>query len=76
VFLRILDGKAEEAGRQVIAVNPPHTSQRCSRCGHVAAENRVSQAEFRCRSCGHRAHADINAAINILRAGLALREAA
>lgn len=70
-FLRVLSGKAESAGREVIAVNPRHTSQRCSRCGHVAAGNRVSQAVFKCLSCGHEAHADINAAINILRAGLA-----
>jgi putative transposase len=41
----------------------------------VARENRHSQAEFCCQRCGHRAHADINAAINIHRAGLALRQA-
>ncbi len=63
--------KAEDAGRQVVAVDPRHTSQRCAACGHVAKENRVSQAEFRCRACGHTAHADVNAACNILRAGLA-----
>jgi putative transposase len=74
-FLRVLSGKAESAGRTVIAVNACHTSQRCSQCGHVAPGNRTSQAEFRCLACGHEAHADINAAINILRAGLA-RQAA
>jgi putative transposase len=74
-FLRILSAKAESAGRQVIAVSPRHTSQRCTECGHTAAGNRIAQAEFRCLACGHRAHADVNAARNILRAGLALREA-
>jgi putative transposase len=76
VFLTILSHKAESAGRELIAVNPRNTSRTCSRCGHCAAENRVTQAEFRCTACGHAAHADVNAAINILRAGLALRQAA
>jgi putative transposase len=75
IFLRVLSAKAESAGRNVIAVDPRHTSQRCAQCGHVAAGNRVFQAEFRCLACGHRAHADVNAAKNILRAGLALQEA-
>jgi putative transposase len=60
----------EEAGRKVIAVNPRFTSQRCSACGHVAPENRNKQ-KFACVSCGFTEHADINAARNILRAGLA-----
>lgn len=75
IFLRVLSAKAESAGRKVIAVNPRHTSQRCAECGHVAAGNRVTQAEFRCTRCGHHSHADFNAARNILRAGLALQEA-
>ena len=77
VLLDVLHAKAEWAGRTVVEVNPRHTSQRCSRisCGHVAKENRVSQAEFRCVKCGHEAHADVNAAVNILRAGLARQEA-
>jgi putative transposase len=74
-FLRILSAKAESAGRQVIAVDPRHTSLRCTQCGHTAAGNRISQAEFRCLACGHHAHADVNAAINVLRAGLVLQEA-
>ncbi|MFF5206097.1 RNA-guided endonuclease InsQ/TnpB family protein [Streptosporangium sp. NPDC000396] len=76
VFLRVLGYKAESAGRELIAVNPANTSRTCAQCGHCAAENRVSQAVFRCTACGHAAHADVNAARNILRAGLALREAA
>jgi transposase len=67
--------KAESAGRKVIAVSPRHTSQRCAHCGHTAEGNRVTQAEFRCLACGHQAHADVNAAKNILRAGLVLQEA-
>jgi putative transposase len=76
VFLTILADKAESAGRKLIAVNPAHTSRTCANCGHCAKDNRLTQAEFRCVSCGHAAHADVNAAINILRAGLALRQAA
>ena len=76
VFLTILAHKAESAGRELIAVNPVNTSRTCARCGHCAAENRVTQAEFACTACGHTAHADVNAAENILRAGLALRDAA
>jgi putative transposase len=71
-FTSILAGKAEEAGRCLIKVNPRHTSTTCAVCGHVAAANRVSQAVFRCQACPYRAHADVNAAHNILRAGLAL----
>ncbi|MFC4117356.1 zinc ribbon domain-containing protein [Nonomuraea zeae] len=60
----------------MIAVDPRDTSGTCSRCGHCAKDNRLTQAEFRYPACGHTAHADVNAAKNILRAGLALRDAA
>jgi putative transposase len=76
VFLTILSHKAESAGRELIAVNPANTSRTCAECGHCAKQNRAAQAVFRCTACGHTAHADVNAAINILRAGLALRDAA
>jgi len=75
-LLSFIAYKAEDAGRELIAVDPRFTSQRCSSCGHVEAANRCSQAEFRCRSCGHQAQADVNAAHNILRAGRARRELA
>lgn len=48
-----------------------HTSQTCSNCGHVSAKNRKSQASFVCERCGKELNADLNAALNIKRAGLA-----
>ena len=65
--------KAADAGRHIEAVDPRNTSRTCSSCGHCEKANRQTQALFRCRSCGHEAHADTNAAVNILRAGLAQR---
>lgn len=72
-LLRFIAYKAEEAGRTMIAVDPKHTSQTCHACGLIDAANRAETA-FRCLRCGHTDHADINAAKNILRAGLAQRE--
>ncbi len=60
--VRRLDDKAP--GR-VQRVQPAYTSQRCSECGHVAAESRKRQALFRCVSCGYACNADVNAARNI-----------
>jgi putative transposase len=62
VLARRLEDKAP--GR-VEKVPPAYTSQRCSACGHVAAENRKSQADFACRVCGFACNADVNAARNI-----------
>ena len=72
-LLRFITYKAEDAGRVLIAVDPRNTSRKCSQCGHCEKANQLSQAVFRCLVSGHQAHADENAAINILRAGLALR---
>ena len=65
--------KAEDAGRELIVVNPRDTSRRCSSCGHTEAANRSSQAVFCCRPRGFKDHADVNAARNILWLGLSLR---
>ncbi|NQD87653.1 IS200/IS605 family element transposase accessory protein TnpB [Paenarthrobacter sp. CM16] len=74
-FLDLISAKAESAGRDFIRVNPAYTSQTCSACGHREQANRNGK-DFLCVSCGHRDDADINAALNILRAGLVLRDAA
>ena len=75
VFLTILHAKAEGAGREVIAVDPRNTSRQCPPCGHIAKENRPTQEKFHCVACGHTAHADVVGASNVLRAGLARRQA-
>ena len=54
--------KAAQRNKLVIAVPPAYSSQECAECGHVDAENRVSQAEFRCVKCQHVDNADHNAA--------------
>jgi putative transposase len=55
----------DKAPSRVQKIKPAYTSQQCSACGHVAAENRESQALFRCAACGYVEHADVNAAKNI-----------
>jgi putative transposase len=60
-----IEYKAEERSCMVVAVDPRHTSQKCSCCGHTARNNRRSQSEFWCRKCGWHLHADLNAARNI-----------
>jgi putative transposase len=71
-FLLKLEHAARYHGATVVKVNPAYTSQTCNACKHVAPDNRDSQAVFRCVACGHQAHADVNAARNILAAGLAV----
>jgi putative transposase len=65
-----LEHAARYHGATIVKVNPAYTSQRCSRCNLVDANSRKSQAEFVCTGCGHRDNADVNAAKNILAAGL------
>lgn len=73
--LTILHAKAESAGREVIAVDPRNTSRQCPECGHTAKGNRPTQVKFHCQACAHTAHADVVGATNVLRAGLARRNA-
>ncbi len=71
MFRPMLEYKARWLGGQAIAISPANTSRACPACGGVDADNRKTQAEFRCVRCGHADQADVNAARNILRAGLA-----
>jgi putative transposase len=73
-FISILTGKAEEAGRKVILVNPAGTSITCHQCGRRC--RRPRQDTVICPGCGPM-DADINGARNIAaRAGLGSGQAA
>jgi putative transposase len=62
---RLVRRLEDKAPGRVEKVPPVFTSQRCSACGHVAAESRESQALFRCVACNFTLNADVNAARNI-----------
>src|SRR5262249_26415950 len=69
---RMLEYKAQRAGRTVLAVDRwCPSSKTCSACGHLLAVLSLSTRTWRCPSCGTRHDRDINAAKNILAAGLA-----
>ena len=74
MFRQRLTDKATNAVTPVdiIAINPAYTSLRCSECGHTEQKNRKSQATFLCQACGHMDNADVNAAKNVIAAGLAV----
>jgi putative transposase len=59
--------KAQQAGVQVVIVDPRNSSRTCAACGFCDNRNRPDQAHFLCLSCGHTAAADTNAAVNIAR---------
>lgn len=65
LFETYVNYKAEAAGKVVFKVPAHHTSQACSACDDTHPDNRKSQSEFVCGSCGYTDHADRNAACNI-----------
>lgn len=66
--------KAQTQGFTLVEVNPAYSSQTCQ-CGFIHTLNR-NKDSFRCKSCGCRAHADVNASRNLLerfKRGMALK---
>ena len=66
-FLTILNDKAAEAGRSVIALDARNTSQICSACGALVPKP-LGERWHRC-ACGYHADRDVNAARNLYRLG-------
>ena len=71
-FRRQIGYKLTWLGGTLLLVSPRNTSLTCNNCGCIDKGNRISQAQFKCVSCGHVDNADFNAAKNILAAGQAV----
>src|SRR5690349_24665177 len=69
----MLEYKAARYGRRVIVIDRWYPSSKtCSACGYLLAELSLGTRTWQCPSCGTRHDRDINAAKNILAAGLAV----
>lgn len=65
IFTNIISYKAEEAGCEVVFVNPKDTTKDCSHCGTCVPKEEHERTHI-CLSCGLVMDRDLNAAINIL----------
>ena len=70
-FIAKLAYKAEEAGRQLVKIDPRGTSQRCPCCAKVP--KKLSDREHVCTACGLITTRDHASAAEILRLGMSLQ---
>ena len=71
-FARQLEYKAYWYGRTLIGIDRWYpSSKRCSDCGHTVTKMPLSVREWVCPECGTTHDRDVNAAQNVLTAGLA-----
>lgn len=72
-FVRQLEYKARWYGRTLIGIDRWYpSSKRCSDCGHTVSKLPLSVREWECPACGAIHDRDVNAARNVLAAGLAV----
>jgi putative transposase len=72
-FRRQIEYKAATAGRHLIVIDRWYPSSKtCSACGYLLTSLSLSTRTWHCPSCGTRHDRDINAAKNVLAAGLAV----
>jgi putative transposase len=72
-FRRQLEYKCERYGRTLVVIDRWYPSSKtCSACGHLLTALTLGTRHWTCPSCGTRHDRDINAAKNILAAGLAV----
>lgn len=72
-LVRQLEYKAQWYGRTFVQIDKWYpSSKRCSGCGHIRESLELDIRSWVCPKCGAHHDRDINAAQNILSAGLAL----
>jgi IS605 OrfB family transposase len=72
-FRAMLEYKAERNGRQIVITDRFYPSSKtCSACGHLLASLSLGTRHWACPSCGTLHDRDVNAARNVLAAGLAV----
>jgi len=64
-FKNIIETQCKNKDVQLSLVPSYYTSQRCSCCGYIDRDNRLTQENFECLECGYQNNADLNAALNI-----------
>jgi putative transposase len=73
-LVRQLEYKCQWYGRELVKIDRWFpSSKRCGHCGHVVDKLPLDVREWECSECGTHHDRDINAAQNILAAGLAVR---
>ena len=72
-LVRQLDYKSDWYGRDFVKIDRWFpSSKRCGHCGHVVDKLPLNIREWDCPSCGTKHDRDVNAARNVLAAGLAV----
>ncbi|VUT25226.1 MAG: Putative transposase DNA-binding domain protein [Candidatus Methanolliviera sp. GoM_oil] len=71
-FRRQLEYKTKWYGSEIVYADRffPST-KRCSRCGHINSEMKLSQRIFVCESCGFTADRDYNSSLNLQQTAIA-----
>ncbi|MEG3955204.1 RNA-guided endonuclease TnpB family protein [Microcoleus sp. herbarium2] len=73
-LVRQLEYKCEWYGRTLVKIDRWFpSSKRCGKCGHIVEKLPLNIREWDCPNCGAHHDRDINAAQNILAAGLAVK---